>query len=254
MWYYHSKKDDAEVMEKLDKLAEALPHRGFDTYFGRIRQEGYEWNRKRVLRVYRKMKLQMRRKRKKRLPSRIKEPLLQPLQPNLVWSMDFMHDTLESGRKFRVLNILDDYNREAVAIEADFSFPGERIVRLMEELAEYRGLPGEIRCDNGPEFLSKKFTGWCKANGVEIKYIQPGKPSQNAYIERFNRLFREDVLDAYLFESINQVRIISGKWQRDYNQNHPHKSLGGISPVNFAKKREGASPFHKNKNEEICLN
>jgi len=223
------------VINKLNELAIDLPHRGFDDYYGRIRQEGYPWNRKRVLRVYRLMKLTMRRKRKKRLPSRIKEPLVIPNRLNETWSMDFMCDTLENGRKFRVLNVIDDYNREALIIKPQMIFPGEFVVNALNDLVFYRGKPSQIRVDNGPEFISKAFLKWCNDNGIRIIHIQPGKPVQNALIERFNRLYREDVLDAYIFEDIYQVREISKEWQEDYNNNHPHGSLGGKSPKQYAK-------------------
>ena len=234
-WYYTIKKDDHQVINKLNELAIELPHRGFDVYYGRIRQEGYAWNRKRVLRIYRLMKLTMRRKRKKRLPSRIKEPLLIPQRLNETWSMDFMCDTLENGRKFRVLNVIDDYNREALIIKPQMIFPGEFVVNALIDLVFYRGKPSQIRVDNGPEFISKAFENWCNDNGIRIIHIQPGKPVQNALIERFNRLYREDVLDAYIFEDILQVREISKGWQEDYNNNHPHGSLGGKSPTQYAK-------------------
>jgi putative transposase len=229
MWYYQSKKDDQAVIDKLSELAEKLPTRGFDEYYGRIRQEGLIWNRKRVLRVYRKMRLGLRRKYKKRLPQRVQEPLVEPQTPNETWSMDFMSDALSDGRKIRVLNIIDDFNREVLRVKVGLSFPAERVVRVLRRLEEERGLPQHIRVDNGPEFIAKAFQNFCKGK-VEIKYIQPGKPTQNAYIERLNRQFREDVLDAYLFENLEQVAILAEDWRRDYNQNHPHKSLGGKSP------------------------
>lgn len=194
---------------------------------------GHPWGRKRVLRVYRQMNLQHRRKRKRRLPSRIKEPLTQPARHNVTWSMDFMHDVLMDGRKFRVFNIIDDYNREAIAVEASHGFPAERVVRLMARVILFRGKPNCIRVDNGTEFTSKAFTQWCKDNNIRIKYIQPGKPTQNAYIERFNRLYREDILDAYLFESLREVKQLSEEWRMDYNKYHPHKSLMCMSPLRF---------------------
>jgi putative transposase len=229
MWYYQSKKDDQEVIDKLSELAKQLPTRGFDEYYGRIRQEGLIWNRKRVLRVYRKMRLGLRRKYKKRLPQRVQEPLTEAKAPNETWSMDFMSDALSDGRKIRVFNVMDDYNREVLAVNVGLSFPSERVVRTLKRLEEERGLPKHIRVDNGPEFIAKTFQNFCKGK-VEIKYIQPGKPTQNAYIERLNRQFREDVLDAYLFENLEQVAILAEDWRRDYNQHHPHKSLGGKSP------------------------
>ena len=241
MFYYRKKKDDSEVIAKLNELAEHLPTRGFDAYYGRIRGAGLRWNRKRVLPVYRLMKLTLRRKRKKRLPARVKQPLYQPEQRNESWSMDFMSDALESGRRIRVLNIIDDYNREALWIDAQFNYPGQHIVRALEWLRLDRGLPQQIRVDNGPEFLSKVLQEYGEKHQVKIHYIQPGKPTQNAYIERFNRLYREDILDAYLFAEIEQVRILSDRWRRDYNENHPHKSLGGIAPLQYLYNKENDS-------------
>jgi len=182
------------------------------------------------------MNLALRRKRKRRLPARVKNPLVQPLKINRTWSMDFMHDSLENGRKFRVLNIIDDYNREALAIEADYSHSGESVVTVLDELIWTRGKPLALRTDNGPEFISKFLTSWCKDREIEMQFIQPGQPNQNAYVERFNRLFREDVLDAYVFEDLKQVRILAEEWKNDYNINHPHSSLGGLSPKNYLKK------------------
>ena len=166
MWYYQSKRDDSQVIDKLNELAEQLPTRGFDEYY----------NRKRVLRIYRQMGLNIRRKRKKRLPSRLKEPLVVPKAINHTWSMDFMSDALTYGRKIRILNVIDDYNREALAIEPDYCFPAEQVVNVLEEICFWRGKPVQIRVDNGPEFLSKAFVGWCEKNEVHIQYIQPGKP------------------------------------------------------------------------------
>lgn len=255
MWYYQSKRDDSEVIDKLNELAERLSTRGFDEYYNRIRKEGYKWNRKRVLRVYRLMGLSLRRKRKKRLPSRTKCPLAVPNGLNHTWSMDFMSDALSYGRRIRILNIIDDYNRESLAIEAAHSFAGEQVVRTLKELVFMRGKPRHIRVDNGPEFLSKIFVNWCKLHGIEIKYIQPGKPVQNAYIERFNRLFREDVLDAYIFDNIEQVRALANKWMDDYNYNHPHGSLNKMSPVEYAKAFQSEASFRLKEDnmKEKCL-
>lgn len=238
MFYYSSSKDDTEVIDKLKELADSKPTRGFPYYFGRIRNEGLIWNRKRVKRVYNKMKLNLRRKHKRRLPSRMKEPLVTPQKTNHTWSMDFMHDTLTSGRKVRVLNIIDDYNREAIAVHAAYSHSGTTVKQTLQNLFKERSKPKEIRCDNGPEFISHVLATYCKAENIHIKYIQPGKPTQNAYIERFNRTFREDVLDAYLFDDIEQLRDLAWEWMEDYNQNHPHQSLNNFSPNNFLKQNK----------------
>jgi putative transposase len=232
MFYYQSVKDDSQVEEKLRAYAIKLPTRGFREHFKRIRKEGIQWNHKRVKRVYTKLGLNKRRKAKRRMPKTVKQPLLQPLFPNLTWSMDFMHDSLESGRKFRVLNIIDDYNREALDIQVAYSFPAEQVVRVLEQVIELRGKPEGIRTDNGPEFRTV-YELFCENNGIQTIKIQPGKPSQNGYIERFNRTFREDVLDAHLFENLSQVREATEEWIEDYNYNHPHDGLGGKTPKEF---------------------
>lgn len=186
-------------------LSSKYPTRGFDTYFGKIRMEGFLWNRKRVLRIYSNINLKLRVKRKRRLPASIKERLFAPGAVNHTWSIDFMSDSLANGRRFRVINIIDDFNREALLNEAYYSIPATRLVQKIKEVLLHRAKPKRIRTDNGPEFISKE-------QEIEIQYIQPGKPAQNAYIERFNRTFREDVLDAYLFESINHVNALAYEW------------------------------------------
>ncbi|MBX7206572.1 MAG: IS3 family transposase [Bacteroidia bacterium] len=233
MYYYTSIKDDSEVIEKLHTLAQDKPARGFPYYYRRIRNEGLEWNHKRVKRVYDMLKLNLRRKHKRRLPGRFKVALCSPTNANQTWSMDFMHDTLSNGRKVRVLNIIDDYNREALAIQADYSHSGSSVASTIEQIIDWRGKPCEIRCDNGPEFLSHTLVDFCNNHNIKIKYIQPGKPTQNAYIERFNRSFREDILDAYLFESMDQLRELAMNWMQDYNQLHPHQSLNNMSPLKY---------------------
>ncbi len=233
-------------MVKLQQYAELYPTRGFDDYFGKIRNEGLVWNRKRVLRVYRSLQMKLRRKCKKRLPARVKEPLDKPIQVNDTWSLDFMSDALTNGRRIRIFKAMDDGSRESLAAFADYSICAEKVVMLLEQIAEERGLPRQIRVDNGPEFLSKVFVGWCNQNKIIIKYIQPGKPMQNAYIERLNRLFREDVLNAYLFDTLEQVRILADKWVGEYNSLHPHKSLNGRTPRQAAIELSGACPAQLN--------
>ena len=239
MYYYVSVKDDSEVIEKLRELAEKKPKEGQDKFYSRIRNQGLNWNRKRIARVYRMMGLNQRRRGRKRLPARIKEPLIIPLQPNETWSMDFMHDTLMNGRKFRVLNIIDDFNREALRIEPHFSIGSNLVIKILQRLIFERGKPAAIRVDNGPEFISSALSEWSLENQIKLLYIQPGKPMQNGYIERFNRSYREDVLDANLFENIHQVRQLSDEFLEDYNFHRPHESLGDLSPVNYRLKNCG---------------
>lgn len=152
---------------------------------------------------------------------------------NDTWALDFMHDRLYSSRPFRTLNVIDEANREGLAIEVGTSIPASRVVRVLEQLIEIYGKPAALRSDNGPEFTSATFSDWCEEKGIEIRYIQPGKPDQNAFVERFNRSFRQEVLDAYLFDSVAEAQDLSDEWLVDYNENRPHDSLGGIPPTMF---------------------
>ncbi|WP_442591324.1 transposase [Pedobacter sp. AW31-3R] len=144
-----------------------------------------------------------------------------------------MSDVLTNGRKFRTLNVIDDYNREAIAIEVAHSMPALRVTELLERIIQEQGKPKSIRTDNGPEFISKEFNTWCEENNIEIQYTQPGRPMQNGYIERFNRSFRESILDAYLFEDIMQVQILAEEWVADYNSMRPHEALDGKTPLEY---------------------
>jgi putative transposase len=234
MYYYKKQKDDSPVIEQLELLAEKHPTKGFTDYYHRIRNKGYKWNHKRIKRVYNNMQLNIRRKHKRRLPERIKQPLHQTTAMNESWSMDFMQDSLMSGIKFRVFNVIDDFNREDLLHEIDTSLSGKRIKTVLERLIIERGKPKQIRSDNGPEFISNAIQKFCTKHEIHHHFIEPGKPTQNAYIERFNRTFRRDVLDAYLFESIAQVKTIAESWMKDYNENHPHQSLQYYSPRQYA--------------------
>jgi putative transposase len=157
-----------------------------------------------------------------------------PEQSNQSWSLDFMSDSLSNGRAFRTLNILDDYNREALWIEVDTSLPAERVIRVLDVLLLWRGTPRQIRMDNGPELISQRLAEWAQEHHVELAHIQPGKPAQNAYIERFNRTFREEVLDAYLFDDLQEVRAITEHWLYEYNTIRPHEALQGLTPKQYA--------------------
>lgn len=237
--YYRPVRDraveDAPVVEGLNQVVAKNGRWGFWKCYDRLRLDGQLWNHKRVHRIYKAMKLNLPRRTKKRIPARIQQPLEVVRQPNIMWSMDFMHDALYQGRRFRTLNVLDEGVRECLAIEVDTSLTAERVIRVLEQLKAGRGLPRQIRVDNGPELIADKLADWCKANHVELVYIQPGKPTQNAYIERFNRTFRYEVLDAHLFDNLEQVREISWNWLRCYNEERPHDALGGIPPSHFRK-------------------
>lgn len=232
-YYYTSLKDDSAVTEALQDLAFAHPSYGFRKLFAYLRRSGKDWNHKRVYRVYKLLKLNKKRKGKRRLPTRIKHPLQQQTEVNKTWSMDFMSDSMTGNRRFRTLNIIDDCSREALAIEVDTSISSKRVIRALERVIENNGKPEVIRVDNGPEFTSKNFALWAKEKGIHIQYIQPGRPMQNGYIERFNRLYREAVLDAYLFFDLYQVRELTQDWMEEYNHKRPHESLGNLTPVEY---------------------
>ena len=232
---YLSIKDDNSLMERLQRLAVEHPREGFWKCHFRIRNSGEIVNHKRVHRVYKELGLPLRRKHKKRLPARTKEPLVVPTSFTNTWSIDFMSDALEGGRKFRTFNVLDDYNREILFIETDYSIKSSRVIWVLRHLVSRYGKPAKIRMDNGPEFIAEIAKRWSEANNIVFKHIEPGKPMQNAYIERFNKSFRDGVLDSYLFNNLDEVREITAIWVNDYNQFRPHDALGGLSPVNYRK-------------------
>lgn len=230
-------------MDKLQELADNKPMEGQNKFYYRIRNQGLKWNHKRVERVYRMMGLNKRKRTRKRVPARIKNPLVIPEQPNDTWSMDFMHDTLMNGRKFRVLNVIDDYNREALKIEPYFSISAQRVISILERVVLEKGQPKAIRVDNGPEFISSAMHEWCIEKSIKLQFIQPGKPMQNGYVERFNRSFRQDVLDANLFANLMEVKVASDEFEEDYNHHRPHESLGNISPIQYKRKKERCEFF-----------
>ena len=233
---YLSVLNDQPLEEKLQKLAQEHPQEGFWKYFFRLRNTGEEANHKRVYRVYRKMELPMRRKTKKRLPKREKAPLAVPPTFTHTWSIDFMSDALVNGKKFRTFNIIDDFNREVLFVEIDYSLKSNRVIWVLNHLIKRYGKPAKIRMDNGPEFVATISQKWSEGQRIDFQYIQPGKPMQNGYVERFNGIYRKGVLDAYAFNSLEEVREITDQWMYDYNYERPHESLGNISPVQYRQK------------------
>lgn len=223
--------ENAEIADWLIRLTHNQRNWGFGLCFLHLRNvKGYGWNHKRVYRIYRELELNLRIKPKKRVVREKPQPLAVPGAINQVWSMDFMHDSLEDGRTYRLFNVIDDFNREGLGIEVDFSLPAERVIRVLDQLIEWRGKPQALRCDNGPEYVSAALTNWAEQRDIRIEYIQPGKPQQNAYIERYNRTVRYDWLGQYLFASIAEVQAFASRWLWTYNHERPNMALGGITP------------------------
>ncbi len=210
---------------------------GFRKKYHLLRLEGYRWNHKRVYRVYVMMGLNMSRKRKRRLSARVKTPHIIPIQSNITWRADFMHDSLNNGRPFSTFNVIDDHNREVLMITIDTSLSARRITRELDRLIEWRGTPEVIRVDNGQEFFSAVFEVWTRKHKIKLCFIQLGKPTQNTLVERFNGSYRKELLNARLFTDLNQVRDQTQQWIWGYNNIRPHESLGNKSPVAFLKQR-----------------
>jgi putative transposase len=196
---------------------------------------GHRWNHKRIYRIYRELELNLRIKPRKRLKRDKPDLLSVPEAPNMVWSMDFMADRLEDGRQFRLLNVLDDFNREGLGIEVDFSLPAERVIRSLNQIIEWRGKPFAIRVDNGPEYVSGKLMEWAETQGIALCHIQPGKPQQNAYVERYNRTVRHEWLDQHTIESIEEAQEFATQWLWTYNNDRPNMGIGGITSAQKLK-------------------
>lgn len=224
--------ENALIGDWLIRLTEKETDWGFGLCFDYLRNvKGFTWNHKRVYRIYCELALNLRIKPRRRLKRHKPEPLKEPTRSDQMWSMDFMHDQLADGRHYRLFNVIDDYKREGLAIEAGFSLPSMRVIRSLNQLLEWRESPIAIRCDNGPEFISHEFTQWAQKKNIRIDYIQPGNPQQNAYIERANRTIRYSWVSKHLFETLGEVQEYATKWLWFYNHERPHKANAGKPPL-----------------------
>ena len=233
--YRYQPKLDAEnelIADWLIRLTTNQRNWGFGICFLYLRNvKGFGWNHKRVYRIYRELELNLRIKPKKRLNREKPATLAVPTTINQSWSMDFMHDQLADGRSIRLFNVIDDFNREALGIEVDFSLPAERVIRTLNNIIEWRGKPLQIRCDNGPEYISGKLAEWACSRSIKLAFIQPGNPQQNAYVERYNRTVRYDWLGQHLFDGLTEVQDYATQWLWTYNHERPNMANDGLTPM-----------------------
>jgi putative transposase len=241
-WRYQRRTNatNATVLERLQAHAAVRARFGYRRLHILLEREGLAVNHKRVHRIYQAAGLQVRRRRRKRLTRAERIPLPTASRPLERWSMDFTADTLADGRNFRTLNIVDDYTRECIAIEVDRSLPGLRVTRVLDRVHAAIGLPQTIVVDNGPEFTGRTLDAWAYARGVTLRFIRPGKPIENAYVESFNGKFRDECLNEHWFVSLADAKAVIEAWRVDYNTVRPHSSLAGRTPSQFAAIKVGA--------------
>ena len=227
------------LRERIVGLAQRHRRYGAGMIYLKLRQAGETVNHKRVERLYGLEKLQIRRRRRKKIPVSERQPLLRPGAANEVWSMDFVFDRIATGRSLKALVIVDDATHEAVAVLAEHSIGGERLTRMMDEVCSRRGRPAVIRTDNGKEFTGKAMLNWAYRNGVSLRLIEPGKPNQNAYVESFNGRLRDECLNEHWFTSLLHARLEIERWRREDNEERPKQGLGGLTPTQYAKHLAG---------------
>jgi putative transposase len=233
--YRAKERDDRTLQQRLAELARERRRFGYRRLHILLRREGHRVNHKRVLRLYRLAGLGLRRQKRKRMPGVARGMPGLPTRANECWALDFISDSLAWGRRIRCLTVVDCFTRESPAIEVDTSLPGARVVRVLEQVATERGLPETILMDNGPELTGRALDQWAYEHGVKLRFIEPGKPVQNAFIESFNGRFRDECLNQHWFTSLGEARRIIEAWRLDYNQARPHSALGNLTPDQFAQ-------------------
>lgn len=233
---YETRPDrNVELQQRIVALAQRYKRYGVGMIHLKLRQAGLLVNYKRVERLYQEAKLQVRRRKRKKVPAAERQPLARPKAANEVWSMDFVFDRTAEGRVIKCLTVVDDATHEAVVIEVERAISGMGVTRVMDRLALSRGLPQVIRSDNGKEFCGKAMVTWAHERGVQLRLIEPGKPNQNAYIESFNGRLRDECLNEHWFPSLLHARAEIERWRREYNEERPKKALGGLTPAAYAK-------------------
>lgn len=229
------------LREQIVTLAHRHRRYGAEMIYLKLRQVGQLVNHKRVERLYTEAGLQVRRRKRKKIPASDRQPLVRPQKADQVWSMDFVFDRTADGQAIKCLTVIDDATHEAVAIVPERAISGQVLTRILDRLAIQRGLPQAIRTDNGKEFCGRAMLTWAHARGVNLFLIQPGKPNQNAYIESFNGRFRDECLNEHWFVSLAQARVVIESWRREYNEERPKRSLGGLTPSAYAMQLAGKS-------------
>lgn len=242
--HYDSKEqpENEQLQARLVELAGERRRFGYRRLHALVRREGIQVNHKRIYRLYSDAGLSVRRRKKRHGVAVERQVLELPSAPNQVWSMDFVSDALANGRRIKVLTIVDDFSKEAIDLAVDFGISGHYVTRVLDQAARFRGYPKAIRTDQGPEFTGKALDQWAYQHGVQLKLIQAGKPTQNAFIESFNGRFRDECLNDHWFTSLPQARILIAAWRRDYNQHRPHSSLDYLTPAEFAAKHRSSDP------------
>jgi putative transposase len=238
---YVSRKNDEALRAKLVEAAREKPRWGYRRLRLKLQEKGMHVNHKKVYRVYREAGLLIRRRRRKRL---LRAGFVRPVvtEANQEWALDFVHDAAESGRKFRVLSVIDVYTRECLALEVDTSFASRRVTRELQKIVAERGAPEAIRCDNGPEFTSRHILAWALERKIELVHIEPGRPMQNGYVESFHGKLRDECLNASWFGNLWEARAKIGAWKEEYNEERPHSGLGYLTPREFARRIAALRP------------
>ena len=243
-WQYRSqkKRDDTALKAAICKVAERRRRFGQRRVFMVLRREGWPDGRHRISRVYRELGLSLRVKRRRKRAAAVRVPMPAASRPCQAWSIDFVHDRLVSGRALKCLVVVDEYSRQCLAVEVDFGISGERVIRVLDRLIELYGKPDGIRSDNGPEFAGNSMDAWAYRTGVKLDFIQPGKPTQNAFCESFNGRFREECLNDNQFQTLVEAQVVIETWRKDYNEERPHSSLNGLTPSEFAARLTSPIP------------
>ena len=241
--YRSIKRDDSLYRIAIRDIAQSKPRYGYRRILVLLRRQGYKIGKDMTYRIYREEGLQVRTKRRKKSVSRRRISIDRPKSVNKVWSMDFVNDELTSGEKIRMLTIVDHFSRESVAVDVGKSLRAAQVIDCLSRLKNTRGLPKIIIVDNGSEFSGKEMDRWAHENNVELHFIRPGKPVENAYIESFNGRIRDECLNANIFYTLDDAKEIIEKWREDYNNWRPHSSLGNLSPIEYLEKTNNGNGF-----------